>query len=1014
MRLTRIRFFAFICVLLCSPAFLPGILRAAPPAAAAFFSRFPPDDEIAHSRYLPGPILPLPVGPRASARAENRAIADALVDYTRRHDPEDVRPLVGFLDAYPGSRYTASLLTNLGALYKQQGRVTRAFPALARAWELSRNGTDENSMALANWALGEAAEMHAHLDPVTRRKLDTILDRLGSRDLHGPTPEKVRLAFAGRAMREQHPEEAYRCGPMSLGMLRAYLGLPRDLSIEQAAGSGQGFSLAALEQLANGHGMRMRAVHVNGGASLPVPAVIHWKYDHYSAILERREAGGREYFRIQNPLLDRDHWMSREAIEEESSGYYLVGEDQIGSEWRRVGADEAGRVWGRCEFIQPALDQLMDWSLQALCGGPAAGMPRYNFDLAVASLTITDIPLGYTPPVGPPVQFRITYHQRDTFQPAIFTYSNLGPLWTFNWFSSVGGIDTSATSYLGSLGAQGRVYLRNGGVEEYTKPNGAIVAPNLTTEDFGYQFQSHSRLLFNMPRQTTGGGQPPPDYYERDKPDGSKEIFGTQINMSGARVYLLTQVVDPQGNSIKFTYDGQMRMTAVTDAIGQVTTITYGLTGDPLKITKVTDPFGRSATIAYDSQGRLTQVVDVGGITSSFTYGPHDFITSMTTPYGTTTFQTGPGSTDTTQDPSYLLNAARYPNAASDPMNVFISATDPNGDTERAEFCNYVSALPQQDAWNTSLNTGTSGPPVPFLNTRLSFYWDKKVWKQYGQDYTKAKAYRWLDAQFLGIQSGVPDYIKNPLEGRIVFHYPNQTKPFYQMGTTNVPNAVMRLAEDGQTQQIASITSNDFGNVTSYTDPGGRQTTLLYDSNEIDLLEVRNGGTHDLLARFSYNSQHLPVSYTDTSGQITTYTYNSAGQILSVTDAKQQTTRYTYNARGYLTQVTGPLPSATASFTYDTFGRVASVTDSLGYTISYTYDVMDRITKVTYPDKTTEQVAYDKLDPVAFTDRVGRVTQTAYDVLRRPVSITDPLGQITTLVWCACGALVSMTDPAGI
>jgi hypothetical protein len=352
MRLTRIRFFAFVCVLLCAPAFLPGVLRAAPPAAAPLFSRFPTDDEIAHSRYLPGPILPLPVGSRASARAENRTLAGALAEYVRRRDPEDVRPLLAFLDEHPGSPFAASLLTNLGVLYKQQGRVTRAFPALARAWELSKNGTDRNSMAVANWVLGEAAEMHAHLDPATRRKLDTILDRLGSRDLHGPTPEKVRLAFAGRAMREQHPEEAYRCGPVSLGMLRAYLGLPRDLSIEQAAGSGQGFSLAALEQLANGHGMRMRAVHVDSGASLPVPAVIHWKYDHYSAILERREAGGREYFRIQNPLLDRDHWMSREAIEEESSGYYLVGEDQIGSEWRRVGADEAGRVWGRCEFIQ--------------------------------------------------------------------------------------------------------------------------------------------------------------------------------------------------------------------------------------------------------------------------------------------------------------------------------------------------------------------------------------------------------------------------------------------------------------------------------------------------------------------------------------------------------------------------------------------------------------------------------------------------------------------------------------
>jgi len=77
-----------------------------------------------------------------------------------------------------------------------------------------------------------------------------------------------------------------------------------------------------------------------------------------------------------------------------------------------------------------------------------------------------------------------------------------------------------------------------------------------------------------------------------------------------------------------------------------VTTVSYELAGDPLKITKVTDPYDRSALFEYDESGRLVKIADVIGITSEFEYGVNyeyvsstmDFIRALTTPYGTTTF----------------------------------------------------------------------------------------------------------------------------------------------------------------------------------------------------------------------------------------------------------------------------------------------------------------------------------------------------------------------------------------
>src|SRR5438105_235712 len=92
-------------------------------------------------------------------------------------------------------------------------------------------------------------------------------------------------------------------------------------------------------------------------------------------------------------------------------------------------------------------------------------------------------------------------------------------------------------------------------------------------------------------------------------PDGSKKIFGQPNGSAGAnrRVYL-TQIADSAGNALTLTYDQDLRIVAVTDAIGQVTTLTYGginLTNRLL--TRVTDPFGRFAAFDYENRTLIIQ-----------------------------------------------------------------------------------------------------------------------------------------------------------------------------------------------------------------------------------------------------------------------------------------------------------------------------------------------------------------------------------------------------------------------
>src|SRR5207245_5566050 len=98
-------------------------------------------------------------------------------------------------------------------------------------------------------------------------------------------------------------------------------------------------------------------------------------------------------------------------------------------------------------------------------------------------------------------------------------------------------------------------------------------------------------------------------------------------------------VIDAYGQMLTFTYDSSIRLVALTDAIGQVTTLEYLDSADPLRLTKITDPFSRTAILTYDEGGRLQTITDAIGMTSQFGYSGDDFLESMTTPYGTTVFR---------------------------------------------------------------------------------------------------------------------------------------------------------------------------------------------------------------------------------------------------------------------------------------------------------------------------------------------------------------------------------------
>jgi RHS repeat-associated protein len=656
------------------------------------------------------------------------------------------------------------------------------------------------------------------------------------------------------------------------------------------------------------------------------------------------------------------------------------------------------------------------------CGG--GGMCGYNFTEMNVSLNLTDRPVGYAPPIGPPVYVRLTYNHREDGQPhdkdgrpLPFTFFNVSRKWTLNWLSYIE--DDPAHP--------------EAGVSRYVAGGGHIDYPSTDYDAKTQSFAREKRDASILVRVTANA-------YTRFLSDGGYEFYEKPdgATMSPRRVFL-TQIQDPAGNAVTLNYetvsptDKRLRLKSLQDATGRFTSFFYE-NPDPLLITKITDPFGRYATITYLNR-RLSTITDVLKLISSFTYNyppDPDFVDSMTTHYGTTTFAYG-DSTNGCNDPS-------------DDLQRWLEAKDPLGHKERLEFCQSRDVVQKITPPITTNNGSVDivGPPpgiiVPnnaFMFGRNTFYWDKHAYNEACAtgtcDYGKARIKHWTHiAPRVRMTGDSVESIKYPRENRIWFNYPGQPttgEGAGDAGTLDKPNNIARFLDDkGTQQQWTHIDYNDDGNVTSITDPRGRQTLFVYDPNPINRMDVQTISQKNtesssvVIAEFRNYFKHRPRTYIDAAAQPWLYDYDDVtGQLTTVTNPLGDTTTYKYNDLGYLRQVLIN-DVLQASFTYDPYGRVETYTDETykdpeGWTVTYTYDDMDRLTSETYPDGTSRIYTWDEpgrpLDLHTITDRQGRVTTYTHDEVRNLREIKDPLGNTTFLDYYENGKLKSLTDPKG-
>lgn len=939
--------------------------QPAPPPAYPEFSTWPSTQEIVRARVFGEPILPVVATPSAE---ENLALATAITQWLRSGDQENTRPFENFLATHPTSVWRASVLANLGGFYRRHGYFTRAEAKLVEAWLIAREATDAHGRAVAEQVLVDLIEVRCSFGRATA--LEELIQQIGDRPLYGPAAEAVdRARISVQILKHAH-EKALPSGPIALGQILRRIDpeAPLPSEVRSFHATVDGASVAQIAALSRSVDFTLKPAFRGPDAEeVPIPSIAHMNPGHFSAIVD--EVG--TYYVLDDPLLGGEFWISKAALREQSSGYFLIPEGPLPAGWVDPAPEVIASVRGKCAAPTGDTEGLKVCPVGGKCGEQA--MALYGFSALHAGLLIRDTPVGYAPPVGPEVRFKVQYRQRGGSQSTSLTYGNMGPLWFPEWTAYV---EDDPLNLL----APAQVVGFGGGFLRFTGFAGDRYAPEPMTR---------SELV----RTSTT-----PVRYERRETDGSVEVYSRIDGAStNPRRIFLTEKIDPQGQRVLLTYDAQLRLVALTDAIGQVTTIGYEHP-DPLKITKVTDPFGRIARFDYTPGDalRLQSITDVIGIKSEMTYGFDSFVSQLRTPYGASTFGSG------------ISNDQQ-----GHPIHQWVEATDPLGGRERLELVHAAIVSPEipDTAPASQVPTGFE-PENSQLNGKNSFYWDKRAMALYPNDRTKAHLTHWNSSELYKFGPQVSSE-KAPLENRVWYAYESGSSPLPGwVGKARLPSKIGRVLDDG-TSQVHRFEWNSKNLLTRYTDPLGRETVLDYGGGT-DLLTVkqRNGFAYELLAELEHNGIHLPLSVKDASAQETALTYNTVGQPLTVTNAKSETTTLTYDASKYLQTVTGPVAGTTVTLTWDALGRVRTVNYD-GRTVTFSYDVLDRVTRIDYLDGTYEEVTYKLLDPETYRDRFGRVSRMFHDAMQRLVTIQDSQGRIVRQNWCDCGSMDKLIDANG-
>jgi RHS repeat-associated protein len=432
----------------------------------------------------------------------------------------------------------------------------------------------------------------------------------------------------------------------------------------------------------------------------------------------------------------------------------------------------------------------------------------------------------------------------------------------------------------------------------------------------------------------------------------------------------------------QFGYDAAGKLTTVTDASNNVTTIQRDNSEHPAAIIS---PFGQTTTLKVDANGFLTQITDPAGDTEQYTNSPAGLISSRTDANGNS-------STYKYDGQGRLANDA-------DSIGGFVSLSRTNANSGLGFTVAETTSMGRTFGYQTTLNlpwvqNGSSTESIQLTNT----------WP----DGLQASQTRTAQNGQITNNTTLPD---DTSDSRTLGPDPRfgLQRPVLTNEALTLGNLTMNITGS----RTATFTQGNPFSLTSQTDTqtiNGRKSTSIFTAStktRVDTSPVKRKTTTILDSLERVSSVQV--------GALTPvqFTYDTNGRPLKITQGTRVTS-FTYDTNGFLATSSDPL-SQTTSFTYDSAGRLHTQTLPDGRMITYGYDANGNLASLTPPGQPAHDFSYTAVDRMSTytppsVPGTGATSYT-YNLDRDLTKITRPDGQTFQFGYDSAGRLASTTTP---
>jgi RHS repeat-associated protein len=894
------------------------------------------------------------VGAIPPEESECQELWQAFVGDERNTTADVSGSLEHFIKSHPNSAWRSSLEIFLGENDFKRGYFSKALERWQTVWNESKGLTDKKGRQIADAALVDRLELMASLGRTDSMK--ELLDETKGRQISVQSHvhyERLRSAYAHML---HHPDDSYRCGTFALNaVMQALYGTNRFWEFAKLKSPEAGFSMAELQNLSDSNHLGLIAVERTTGSELVTPSVVHWKENHYAAIVKKQG----DLYEVVDPTFKFNQWLTASAINEESSGQFLIRVDQTPAGWRRLSQEEAANIHGKgwppgvdqpgtppCICPPPCPpgsdstgsgsddnsdsgdddsgsgdDPLASPSGSSSSGGCSTcgahdnilpvGMPTWGVTEPDLNVWVEDRPLAYQTATAGRFSFKI-YYNEETYGSSSGFPSTMG-LWASSWESMIAAFGPGTETAI--------LFPPGGGQQTYTNFDATV--PDFYT-------RNRMLLLTNTDGSTAG--------YQILHPDGSADLYTLSeeiTSMPGIQQtnYYWTENISPHGRTTIFLYDVNYLLVSVIDPDGKTNTLTYTANGDYTLITQVQDPYTNITTFAYyPDSPYITNVTDMAGMTTSFAYNDSVGMTNMTTPYGPTSFALGgPVDSATGEDIAWIYDII----------------TKPNGDQLMFLYAEGYQFAGVPEVYTDTSNVPTNRPVDNAVGTNTL---DNPDWNNPSKNdaMNLANSFYWNPQQFANLS---PSFLSSlSANGPI-------GSTFDELTTNDYANARMRHYNenpfDGQGRSLSmqrQPSPNGYapGKMTWYDYPGKLAYNVQGFGQGYYLAEGASAFPSMIIKVLPDGSEAYKIYQVDQlqnpTNIISTYSIN--GTVL------QRTNRYIYSTNGVdLIEAIGPDGVTQASYVYDSGGLhlVLFITNAVGYVTSYTYNTNAQVTSITEP-----------------------------------------------------------------